>query len=197
MTRMALRSSTLDDKSKAILYDGANMSEMAQLFACDERTLKRKMHGIEPCGKRYNSPIYNVAKVAARMGRLTAEQVDEAVKRLNHADLPQHLTKEYWNGQRAKQEFLLREGDLWPTALVIEKVGELVKVLTMELNLLVDGVERSTELSERQRDILVNLVDGTKTNMLKKLQDNFKPKTPAVLTVSKPWSDEDEDDDEL
>lgn len=195
-TRAALRTSTLDDKSKAILYEGANLSEMAILFKRDERTLKRLMHGIEPIGKRYNAPIYDVAKVAARMTKMTPEQVDQAIRRLNHADLPHMLTKEYWSGQRSKQEYLLREGDLWPTAKVIEKASEMVKVLAMELNLLSDGVERSTELTDKQREILMNLVDGAKNNMLKKLRENFgKKPEPAAEPEPAPWSDEDEEDD--
>lgn len=198
-TRAALRTSTLDDKSKAILYEGANLSEMAILFKRDERTLKRLMHGIEPIGKRYNAPIYDVAKVATRMTKMSAEQVDQAIRRLNHADLPQSLTKEFWSGQRSKQEYQLREGDLWPTSKVIEKAGEMVKVLAMELNLLSDGVERSTELTDKQREILLNLVDGAKTNMLKKLRENFGKKEVAAVAAEPepaPWSDEDEDDND-
>ena len=35
----------------------------------------------------------------------------------------------------AKQEFLLRDGDLWETAKVIEKVSELLKIIKMQARL--------------------------------------------------------------
>lgn len=170
-----------DDTTDAIIFEGANQSQLSALFKVDERILKEKMRGIDPVGKRNRAPIYDVAVVAARMGKLTSEQVDAAMRRLNHADLPKMLTKEYWNGLRARQAYELAEGDLWPTAKIVAEVGDMVKTLKMELDLLGDALERTTELSDRQRAILAGLLDGTKTNMVRRLKERFedaeKPKT--------------------
>src|SRR6478752_10127796 len=92
---------SLDDASAAILYEGANMSQLSILFQMDDRVLKEKMHGLAPVGKRGNAAIYSVAQVAARCGKLTEEQVDAAMRRLNHKDLPKELTKEYWAGLKS------------------------------------------------------------------------------------------------
>lgn len=141
----------LDAASESILFEGANMSELSILFKCDHRVLKEKMHGIAPVGKRGQALIYDISEVASRMGKLTEEQVDKAMRRLNHADLPKQLTKEYWAGKRSKQAYEREEGDLWPTARVVSEVGEMVKSLKMELDLLTDGIERNSEMTDRQR----------------------------------------------
>lgn len=184
----------LDATSASILYEGANMSQLCILFKADDRVLKEKMHGIKPVGKRTGVPIYAVSEVAARMGKLSEEQVDAAMRRLNHADLPKMLTKEYWNGLRARQEFEIKNGDLWPTSKVISDVGEMVKNLKMELDLLTDAIERNTELTPRQRDVAMALVDGTKTNMLKRLREKFDPAPKAKVRPAPAIQD---DDDEL
>lgn len=185
----------LDAASESILFEGANMSELSILFKCDHRVLKEKMHGIAPVGKRGQALIYDISEVASRMGKLTEEQVDKAMRRLNHADLPKQLTKEYWAGKRSKQAYEREEGDLWPTARVVSEVGEMVKSLKMELDLLTDGIERNSEMTDRQREVAKQLVNGAKTNMLKRLKERFEDAEPVPVSV--PVVTMVEDDDEL
>lgn len=187
---------TLDEASRMILYQGANLSELGVLFKADHRTLKQRMHGIEPVGKRHGAYVYEIAAVAEKMGKLSEEQVRKAMMTMNHDQLPKQLSKEYWAGQRSRQEYELRAGDLWPTTKVIENVGEMVKSLKMELDLLVDGVERITELTDRQREVIKQLVKGAKSNMLKRLEEKFQAK-PVVEEVPEAIVVIDDDDDEL
>lgn len=183
-TKIATRSNDIEGES--VLYQGANLSQLERLFKMDMRLIKERMHGIQPIGKRYNAAIYDVAEVAAKMGKLSVAQIDAAMRRMNHAELPKMVTKEYWNGLRAKQAYEIGEGDLWETKKVISEVGDMVKSLKMELDLLTDGVERSTELTERQREILVNLIDGTKSNMVKKLKERFIVQPARVVKDIEP-----------
>lgn len=176
---------------ESILYEGANLSQMCALFKCDRRTLKARMHGILPVKNRGGYPIYDVSSVAERMGKMTEEQVDAAMQRLNHDALPKALTKEYWAGKRSRQAFERDAGDLWPTSQIVRDVGELVKTLNMELNLLIDGIERQVEMTERQRDIAKQLVNGAKDNMLKRVRDKFQPRP---VEVRKPIVIEDDDE---
>ncbi len=182
----------LDKHSESILYEGANLSQLGILFKCDHRVLKEKMHGINPVGKRQGVDIFDISEVATRMGKLTDDQVNKAMRRMNHADLPKALTKEYWAGLRSKQEYELRNGDLWPTDKVVTEVGEMVKSIKMELDLLIDGIERQSEMTPRQREIAKTLVDGAKSNMIKRLQEKFesRPVPEVEATVV-------EDDGEL
>ena len=186
---------SLSKGDESILFEGANLSQLGVLFKCDHRVLKEKMHGIAPVGKRSNADIFDVAEVAARMGKLTEEQVDKAIRKLNHADLPKTLTKEFWAGKRSKQEYELRAGDLWPTVHIVEQVGEMVKSLKMELDLLTDAIERQTEMTDRQREIAKQLVNGAKSNMLQRLREKFETKMPApeiTAIATKKYDDDDE-----
>lgn len=182
---------TLDEEGASILYKGANMSQLSILFKVDDRVLKEKMHGIQPCGKRGNAAIYDVAEVAARMGKLTDEQVDAAMARLNHNDLPKNLTKEYWAGLRSRQEFMLKENKLWPTEQVIECLGDLLKLVRMSAMLTVDAVERQVELSDRQRDIIKSQMDGMLHNTHNKVLE-YAEKANINVSRTSPDADSDE-----
>lgn len=189
-----------DSESTGIIYEGANESQLCALFKIDNRSIKSRLLGLEPVGKRNGASIYDVAEVAQRMGKLTPKQIEQAMKRMNHADLPPLLAKEYWNGQRARQAFEENEGDLWRTEKVVSKMSDVVKALSMELNLLVDSIERQHEISEPVRELMINLVNGAKLNMVKSVIREFpnsekkiedKPKVEALPLPS------DEEDDEF
>jgi len=173
-----------DKETMSILFEGANLSQLGALFKVDHRILKEKMAGVLPCGRRNNADIYDVAEVATKMHKMTAEQIDVAIRRYNPIELPKTLTKEFWAGQRSKQEFQLRAGDLWPTTKLVEEVSEMVKLLKIELDLLTDAIERQTEMSEKQRELAMMLIDGAKTNMVIRLKERFAkapPKRPDVV----------------
>lgn len=194
---------TLDSESRALLYEGANLSQLGLLFKCDHRVLVERLHvhNVKPIGKRGKGEIYDISEVARSMGRLTEEQVDAAMRRMNHADLPKTLTKEYWAGLRSRQDYLLKDGDLWPTNDVITAVAEMVKTLKMELDLLTDAIERQTEMSERQREIATGLIDGAKLNMQTKLREQFLSRAADSdrPEIQQPVEDStaEDDDDEL
>lgn len=190
------RSTQIDEDSKGIIFEGANKSQLEALFRIDNRVLNEYINGLAPVGKRGGVDIFDVSEVAKRIARPSDEQVERILPRMNHAALPKQLTKEFWQGQKTKQDFLLRAGELWSTDKVVAEVGEMVKQLNMELNLLIDGIERNTEMSEKQREVAAGLVEGAKANMVKRLKEKFQDKTVAK-PVAPPPAAPVVDDDEL
>lgn len=172
-----------------MLYEGANLSQLGILFKMDHRVLVQKLHGLQPVGERRGAALYDIAEAAGRLWRPTEEEVDAAVKRMNHTDLPKQLTKEFWSGLRTKQEFQREAGELWSTTEVTEKVGELFKILKIQLQLVKDSVERTTELSERQRKLIIGMMNGTLTDIQKAIIEQFSD------NVELSDGQEEEDDD--
>lgn len=156
--------------SEAIIYGGANISEMCALFKMDSRTLKQRMYGIKPCGDRAGHPIYPVHEVVKRLYTPSAKQFEEMIGRLRHQDLPAELTKEYWAGLRSKQNYQRDAGELWSTEEVVGALGEVLKLVKMNTQLCQDTVERTTELSDRQRGIIAeqmrSMLEGTRKSVL-------------------------------
>lgn len=188
MTRVT-RGESLDDESRAIIYEGANLSQIGVIFGMDHRDIVRKIHGVKPIGKRGQAQIYAIKDVAPFLVK-PGYDIERYIRTMHHHDLPKMLTKEFWAGMRAKQEYQIREGDLWPTSKVVENVGELLKIIKMQCRLSSDAVERQTELSDRQRQIIVGIMDGMLHSLNLAITKRFsrKPAKPAA---------EGENDDEL
>lgn len=163
---------SLDAESRAMLYEGANLSQLSTLFRMDHRVLVEKLHGVAPCGKRGSADIYNVAEVAPKLVRPDYD-IETYIKRMNPADLPKGVSKEFWAGMRSKQEYELKNGQLWPTTEVVEKVGELFKLMRMSLRLLKDTVARQVDLTPRQRQIIRDSADGALEDLRKKIVEHF------------------------
>lgn len=185
-----------DDESKGVIYEGANMSQLMTLFKLDYRTVQRKVFesGVKPAGKRYGADIYSVAEIAPYLVKPVVD-VETYIRKMHHSELPKMLTKEYWAGQREKQNVLERSGHLWSTEKIVEKVGELLKIVKMSTLLMLDAVERQSELSPRQRDIIKNLARGLLTDIQQRIQADFK--NPEEETPSHVERQEAQDEQEL
>lgn len=197
---MAKRTEGTDDTTRAILYDGANLSQLGELFRMDHRSIVAKIHKCKPCGTRNGVDIYAVHEVAPYLVK-PAYDIETYIKKMHHNDLPKMLTKEFWAGQRSRQEFEQREGNLWPTERVVEVIGGLMKMVKMSVRLMSDAVDRQAELSDRQRQIVKAQGDGMLEELYRNVLDAFTkaPTNPAVIEHSERVVEEarKDDDDEL
>ena len=198
---MAKRTEQTDDITKAILYDGANLSQLGSLFRMDHRVLVEKMTkgGCKPVGTRNGVEIYAVHEVAPYLVK-PAYDIEEYLKRMHHNDLPKHVTKEFWAGLRSRQEYETRAGNLWPTSRVVEVMGGLMKQIKMSARLMSDQVDRQAELSDRQRQIVKAQCDAMLDEAYRGILEAFStaPTNTDVIEQSEKMVEEvKEDDDEL
>lgn len=150
-----------DEESTAVVYQGASINQLAGIFEMEQRDIKAKITGnVQPCGERRGHPIYKIKEVAPYLVSPPWD-MDEFIQRMSVADLPTFLRKEYWAGMRSRQLYEKEAAELWPTGKVIETVSGLLKTLRMSLLLARESVERETELTPRQRDIIARIVDNS------------------------------------
>lgn len=204
---MAKRTDATDDTTRAILYDGANLSQLGNLFRMDHRVLVEKLEkgGCKPSGERNGVNIYQVHEVAPYLVK-PAYEIEEYIKRMHHNDLPKHLTKEFWAGLRSRQEYEQREGNLWPTTRVVEVIGGFMKMVKMSVRLMADSVDRQAELTDRQRHLVKSLGDGMLEELYRAVKEEFSkaPTNPEVIEdaenaifEARGGDPKHEDDDEL
>lgn len=171
----ALRSNQLDKASEDMIFQGCTQSQLVKIFGMDRRDIKAKIAegNVTPCGVRAGYPIYAIRDVAPWLVK-PAYDIENYLKRMHHNDLPKHLSKEFWAGMRAKQEYQLKEGELWPTEQVISVMGEVFKRLRMSMLLIQDAVEREHMLTTQQRDKVSSLIDGALNDMADGLITQFQ-----------------------
>ncbi|ECV8069594.1 hypothetical protein ABQ22_24835, partial [Salmonella enterica subsp. enterica serovar Typhimurium] len=126
------RSNAPDADTEAMIFQGCNITQLAKLFRMERRDITPKIMDVPPIGERGGYPIYAVHEVAPYLVKPLYD-VETYLRRMNFKDLPKELSKEFWAGQRAKQDFDIKAGNLWETEKVIEHFGEAVKVLRMSM----------------------------------------------------------------
>lgn len=156
---MSYNNKGADKRSEAILYSGANISQLCELFRVDNRTVKRKLHDVPPDGKRSGADVWLVHTAAPHLVK-PGYDIEQYIRRMNHAELPAMLTKEFWAGQNAKLTYLEKEGELWATDDVIDALNELMRLFRMSAILLPDQLEKVTTLSAQQRELVNEQIDG-------------------------------------
>lgn len=186
----------IDMASRGILYEGANLTQLAQLFKMDFRTVSAKMHGVPADGTRGRSAIWRIDTAAPHLVKPVYD-VEAYMRNMSHNELPKMLTKEYWAGLRSRQEYELKAGDLWPTAEVVKKVGDLMKIFKMTVRLFMDAVDQQSQLAPKQREIIKQLSDGLLEETNHQVVKHFSYQ-PKVIDAPVPQvQHEEEDDDEL
>jgi hypothetical protein len=175
-----------DEVTSDLLSTGeATMAQLAQLFETDAKTLPKRLRGLRPAGVRNNTSTYKIREAAARIVK-PGYAIEYYLRTMNHSELPPLLTKEYWNGQRARQIYEENAGDLWRTSQVVEGFAEAFKTLRMSLLLVADGVDRELELSEAQRKIIKRMIDGAIDDLREKMIDRFKDYVASTAPLALP-----------
>jgi len=177
---MAINNAThQDDNTKSMLYEGASIVQLSTLFQMDKKDIVKKLMSLAPVGKRSSYPIYSI-KEAARYLVEPRYDIDTYIQKMTHHDLPPLLRKEFWAAMRSRQLFEKESGDLWPTDTIINHLSEVFKTLKTSILLMADAVERETELTERQRQIIQNLIDGALTNLNESIKFNTSKHRTSV-----------------
>ncbi|AFB84024.1 terminase small subunit [Hafnia phage Enc34] len=167
------RSNAPDADTEAMIFQGCNITQIAKLFRMERRDITPKIMDVPPIGERGGYPIYAVHEVAPYLVKPLYD-VETYLRRMNFKDLPKELSKEFWAGQRAKQDFDIKAGNLWETEDIISHFGEAVKILRMSLLLIPDTLARQAGLTEAQRSATQSAIDGILNDLTDALVDRFK-----------------------
>lgn len=152
----------LDTESRAIIYQGASVNQLGELFRMKPADVLRRLGDLEPVGfGRQNNPLYDVARAAARLIKIpvTPEMIDAYMRRVNARDLPPILNKIYWEGLTVRERYREQAGELWLSADVARVTSDAFQSLRMSLLLIPDVLRDETGLTEKQFNIAQGIVD--------------------------------------
>jgi hypothetical protein len=166
---------------------GVTIGQISKLLEVTPYVINNRIDKLQPIGTRRGAPVYNLREAAALLSTpvLTGEEIEHAIMKMSPGDLPKRLHKDFWLGLRSRQQYEKEAGDLWPTAKIIENVGAVYKLVAMSVRLTGDAVERQVELTERQRAIIKDQMNGMLKNVEKLIKEKFaEPESGGPAQVS-------------
>jgi hypothetical protein len=164
----------VSDVTSEILATGeATMSQIAQMFETDAKTLPQRMKGIIPSGKRNGYKVYKIREAASRLVKPGFE-IEEFIRQMSPQELHPLLLKEFWNGQRARLTYEKEIGNLWPTEDVVALFAVLENGIRQTMLLVVDDIEREEGFTDGQRRAFRRITDASLTLFKEKLTEGFQ-----------------------
>lgn len=162
------------EQAEIVETGAATMTQLAQMFHTDSKTLPKRMRGLQSCGtNKRGHKVYLIREAATRIVR-PGYEIEEYIRQMSPQELPPLLSKEYWNGQNARIKFEETVGNLWPTEKVIEAFSAGLAALRMTILLILDTVERERSLNEEQRDIIRRVMDSAINDCREAIQEKMK-----------------------
>ena len=166
----------LDAESRALLYQGASVNQLAAIFRIESDVVMRRLGDLEPVGiGRQGNPIYDLAQAAARIVRpqVTPEAIDAYMRNANPANLPPMVSKHYWEGLRTREKYREEVDELWLTEDVARLLSSVFQTIRTILILLPDQMRDRGDMSEVQFRFVQRIVDDAVDDTRARLVDGF------------------------
>lgn len=173
-----------------VIYHGATVTDIGAMFGFTPQEVNARIAGrVTPVEVEGRNPRYRVRDVAPYLVNPVFD-VEEFLRNMTPAKLPPALQDAFWKAQKNRQDFEEEKGDLWRTSRVVEVMGDVFKSIRMSVMMLTDTVERSSELTPKQRAIIIEVGDSFLKYARQKLKEDFEPYVPPNDEHGRPLDEE-------
>lgn len=156
---------------------GVTVSWLATVFDMDEKTVRARLKHCPPKlrrarGEKMQTVLYDV-KEAARYLVTPAFGTVDYLRAVKRGQLPPALQQTIWDALLKRQKWEENAGDLWRTAKVREVMRSVFQNMKFTVQLWADTVERQTELSASQRELIVRMADALQAELYASLVEKL------------------------
>ena len=142
---------------------GVTVAWLAEVFEMEQKTVKARLKFCPVLksrarGKTMVTRLYDIKEAAQYLVTPTVSTM-EVLRELKRGQLPPALQQSVWDALLKRQTWEERAGQLWRTEKVREVLGSTFQSIKFTTQLWAETVERSSELSPAQREIIVNMSD--------------------------------------
>lgn len=167
------------------VFGGVTVGWLSKVFGMDPSTVKKRLADCPPLHRRKAGYTYSLP-VACRYLVKPVFDVKKYLEEMSPSELPANLQKEYWDALLKRQTWETRAGHLWPSESVMEVFGETFKTIKFTTQLWADNLQQLTGLTNSQRKILTDAVDGLHKELHERLLEMPKKRqTPSLLHTRK------------
>lgn len=167
----------LDVESRAMIYQGVSVNQLAAIFEMRPTEVLNKLAGVNPAGvSSHGNPIYKIKDAAPRLVKIpiTAEMIEQYMRRANPRDYPAASNKMFWDGMMQQARYREQAGELWHSSDVVAVAGDVFQSLRMSLLLIPDMLLSEAGLNDRQMRLCQNVIDSALEETRAKLIDDLQ-----------------------
>jgi hypothetical protein len=152
------------------------VKQLSELFGMHHVGVSSRIVHLTPDDVVHGTKMYKLNRVACYLCDIDDAMIERWLLKVKPNSLPVALNKAYWQAQRLKQDFDLRDGALWETIQVQQKVTSLFMLIRQHLRMMSDNIERRTELNDIQRELIKSSMDGLLQDLQIAVIENFSHK---------------------
>lgn len=123
-------------------YMPVGVNFLAKVLRLNVETVQRRLRTVTPVGQAgtaQNRPMYDFASVVPYLVKPKMD-IRTYLRSLNPADMPQNISKAFWEAERIRTKALLEAGEAWPTEAVLERFGKLFMMIKDRIPLITEGM---------------------------------------------------------
>lgn len=152
---------------------GVTVSWLSQVFELPVPVVKAKLKFCQPKtvrrrGEKMLSTYYDIKEAAAYLVT-PAFSTAEYLRAVKRGELPPALQQQIWDALLKRQKWEENAGQLWRTEKVREVLGSTFQTIKFTIQLWADTVERQTELTPEQRDMIIRMADALQAEIYESL----------------------------
>lgn len=166
------------------LHVPCSINFLARVMRLDPMTVNKRLRKVNPVGYAGSGAnkraLYDFADTLPYLLKPKMD-IGTYIRTLNTADMPQAISKAYWEAERIKNNVLLETAEAWPTEAVLTVFNQAGMMIKDRIPLINDGM-KDLGLNEAQMNKLRELCDQFQADVHAALVDlPKKQKTPSRL----------------
>lgn len=156
------------------VYGGVAVDWLCKVFSMSRKNVAEALRHCPVLRYHQNGGAYYDLKVAAAYLVKPERELADVLGSLKADDLPEKLRESFWNAKIKEMKYRALAGELWPTEAVMEIFSDTFQLIASKSKLWVDDLEEMSELSDKQRKALTDMVDALMVELKEALVSRAK-----------------------
>lgn len=138
----AAAASRLEVFQEKDFYQPVSVTFLSKVLRMNLETVQRRLQTVTPvghAGTSQNRPLYDFVTAVEHLVK-PKMNLRTYLRSLNPADMPQNISKVYWEAERIRTKALIEAGEAWPTEDVIQVMAQANKMVNDRIPLLVEAM---------------------------------------------------------
>lgn len=123
-------------------YQPVSVTFLSKVLRMNLETVQRRLQTVTPvghAGTSQNRPLYDFVTAIEHLIK-PKMNLRTYLRSLNPADMPQNISKVFWEAERIRTKALVEAGEAWPTESVLQVMSQANKMVNDRIPLLIEAM---------------------------------------------------------